>query len=162
MTATAANVTAGAQLADRLAIAELSSSMCLLVDSRDWAALEELFDDPVRVDYTSLFGGEVQSVSPPDLVGGWREILGHLDATHHLIGGHVITIDGKHATCAANVQGTHMLANEAGGPLWTVGGRYDMELTRGEDGWRICALTLTARWVTGNRQILQADTGGGR
>jgi hypothetical protein len=39
-------------------------------------------------------------------------------------------------------------------------GRYDDALTRTPGGWRITAQTLTARWASGNREILQPDQGG--
>lgn len=147
------------QLADRLEILELSSKLGLLVDARDWAALEALFSDPVRVDYTSLFGGEPQTQSPAELVAGWRQNLERLDATQHLIGNQAIEVDGDQASCAANVQATHLLTSGSDGPLWTVGGRYDYGLTRSAGGWRIGALTLTLHWETGNREILQPDQG---
>jgi hypothetical protein len=143
-------------LTDRLEILEVTSRMGLLVDAREWDSLEALFTDPVCVDYTSLNGGEPQSLAAGDLVAGWRGVLERLQATEHLIGGQVIELDGDTARCAANVQGTHVLPNRSGGPLWTVGGRYDFELIRTPDGWRISALTLTVRWATGNQQIMRA------
>lgn len=142
-------------LEDRLAILNLTGRLGLLVDARDWGPLEGLFTDAVEVDYTSLNGGSPASVSPAELVGGWREVLDHLDATQHMIAGQVICLDGDHATCAATVQGTHVLTNASGGPIWTVGGRYDFRLRRMPDGWRIAALTLTVRWATGNQHIMQ-------
>jgi SnoaL-like domain len=148
---------------DRLEIVELSSAMGLLIDAREWDALEQrVFGDPVDVDYTSLQGGDPQTVRPEELIGGWRQVLDHLDATQHLISGQVVTVDGDRATCAANVQGTHVLANATGGPLWTVGGRYDFGLSRTGEGWRINALTLTVLWATGNRHIMQLAEAGGR
>ena len=81
--------------------------------------------------------------NPAELVAGYRAALGNLDALHHLITGHVISIDGDQATCAANMQGTHVLANASGGPMWTVGGRHDYRLERTADGWRIASSKLT-------------------
>lgn len=163
MTATTAHAaveSASGPLADRLEILELTSSMGLLVDARDWDALERLFTDPVDVDYTSLSGGDPQTMSPAELIGGWRRVLEHLDATQHLIAGQVVAIDGDRASCAANVQGTHVLATATGGPIWTVAGRYDFAITRTHAGWRISALTLTVQWATGNQHIMQlAGTG---
>ena len=80
--------------------------------------------------------------------------LQNLDAVHHQITNHVITLDGDQATCAANMQGTHVLANASGGPMWTVGGRHDYQLTRTPDGWRIAGLTFTLQWATGNMNVL--------
>jgi hypothetical protein len=139
---------------DRLAILELIGNLALLLDARDWDALEGLFADPVYYDRTSLFGGEPQTLSPSELVEGYRQALGNLDAVHHLITCHVINLDGDQATCAANMQGTHVLANTSGGPIWTVGGRHDYQLKRTADGWKIAGLTFTIQWATGNMHIV--------
>lgn len=146
-----------AETADRLAIVELTSRMALYVDARDWSELQALFTDPVLVDYTSLNGGEPASLAPAALISGWRQALERLDATQHIVAGQVVELDGDRATCAANVQGTHVRSNHSGGPLWTVGGRYDFTLIRTPSGWRISALTLLVQWATGNRYIMSAD-----
>ena len=139
---------------DRLAILELTGNLALLLDARDWNALGEVFTDPVYYDRTSLFGGEPETLSLAQLVEGYRQVLGNLDAVHHLIACQVITLDGDQATCAANMQGTHVLANTSGGPIWTVGGRHDYQLKRTADGWRIAGLTFTVQWATGNMNIV--------
>jgi hypothetical protein len=139
---------------DRLAILDLIGRLALLLDARDWDALEELFTNPVYSDRTSLWGGEPETQSPAEFVGGWRYALANLDAVHHLITGHVISLDGDQATCAANMQGTHVFANASGGPMWTVGGRHDYQLKRTPDGWRIAGLTFTIQWATGNMHIV--------
>ena len=61
--------------------------MGLLADARDWQPLRELFEDQVDVDYASLWGGEPETVTSPELVGGWRELLDRLHTTQHLIAG---------------------------------------------------------------------------
>jgi ketosteroid isomerase-like protein len=139
---------------DRLAILELIARLGLLVDARDWDALEGLFTDPVYSDRTSLLGGEPVTVGRAEFVAGWRQTLQNLDAVHHMITCHVITLDGDRATCAANMQGTHVYTNHSGGPIWTVGGRHDYQLERTPDGWRIAGLTFTLQWATGNMNIV--------
>lgn len=141
-------------MTDREQIVQLISNMGLLTDARDWNAVVALFADTVEVDYTSLNGGEPQQLPPEQLVEGWREHLERLQATHHLIANHVVEIDGDEAAVATNVTATHVAPNASGGPLWTVGGRYDLRVRRGPDGWRITALTLTVRWATGNQAIM--------
>src|ERR1700749_548331 len=139
---------------DRLAILELIGNLALLLDARDWNAFEGLFTTPVYLDRTSLFGGEPETLSPAELVDGYRHTLGNLDAVHHLITCHVINLDGDQATGAANMQGTHALANSSGGPIWTVGGRHVYQLKRTPGGWRISGLTFTLQWATGNMNVL--------
>ena len=146
---------------DRLAILELIGNLALLLDARDWGALERLFTNPVHLDRTSLFGGEPETLTPAELVEGYRQTLGKLDAVHHLITSHVISLDGDEATCAANMMGTHVLANNSGGPIWTVGGRHDYKFKRTADGWRIAGWTFTIQWATGNMNIINLATAQG-
>ena len=146
---------------DRLAILELIGNLALLLDARDWGALERLFTNPVHLDRTSLFGGEPETLSPAELVEGYRQTLGKLDAVHHLITSHVISLDGDEATCAANMMGTHVLANNSGGPIWRVGGRHDYKFKRTTDGWRIAGWTFTIQWATGNMNIINLATAQG-
>ena len=145
---------------DRLAILELLGNLALLLDANDWDALERLFTNPLHLDRTSLFGGEPETLSPAELVEAYRGSLGNLDAVHHLITNHVISLDGDHATCAANMMGTHVLANSSGGPIWTVGGRHDYQLERTADGWRIAGWTFTVQWATGNMNIINLAVAG--
>lgn len=149
-----------ASIADRLQITETASNLGLLVDERAWEALQALFLDTVEVDYTSLNGGQPMTVPPSELIAGWRQNLDHLDATQHHIANHVVTINGDQATCSANVIGTHVMANPTGEPIWTVGGRYDIGLRRSAGRWRICALTLTVQWATGNQYIMTMAAAG--
>ena len=147
---------------DRLAILDLIARLGLLTDARDWTALEQLFANPVYSDRTSLFGGEPQTNTPAELVAGLQYVLGKLDTTHHLISCQVIDLDGDEATSAANMQGTHVLANASGGSQWVVAGRHDYQLKRTADGWRIAALTFTLQWATGNMNILNLAMAAGQ
>jgi hypothetical protein len=151
---TATSSPAAIETEDRLAILELIGKLALLLDARDWDAFEDLFTDPVHLDRTSLFQGEPETLTPAELVDGYRKTLGNLDALHHLITGHVINVDGDQATCAANMQGTHVLANTSGDSMWTVGGRHDYELRRTATGWKIAGWTFTIQWATGNMNIV--------
>ena len=84
-----------------------------------------------------------------------------MDAVHHQITNHVISVNGAEATCTANMQGTHVLANASGGPMWTVGGRHVYRLKRTEGGRRISRSAFTLQWATGNMNVLiLARTGG--
>jgi ketosteroid isomerase-like protein len=139
---------------DDTEVIRAATAMGMLVDQRDWDAVTRLFTDQVEVDYTSLNGGEPMTVAATDLIRGWQANLRHLDATQHLVAGHLVTLDGDTATCVSNVQGTHVLANNTGGPHWTVGGRYHMRFTKTDAGWKMNALTLTVSWATGNQAIM--------
>jgi hypothetical protein len=138
---------------DRAAAIDVTSRMGLFTDRKDWAALTGVFAPKVTADYTSLRGGEPAVVSGADLVAGWKDSLGHLDVTQHLLTNHLVTVDGDTAEVLASFQATHV-ADPADGRRWVLGGDYRFELTRSPQGWLISALTMTARWQTGDPAIL--------
>ena len=147
---------------DRLAILDLIGRLVLTLDGSDWDALGELFTDTVYSDRTSLLGGEPVTVGRAEFVEGWRQTLQNLDAVHHMISCHVITLDGDRAACAAKMMGTHVYTNHSGGPIWSVGGRHDYQLQRTTDGWKISGLTFTLQWATGNMNIVNLAMAGQR
>lgn len=157
MTTTASD-SATTELEDRLAIVELIGRLSLTIDAKDWDAMGQLFTDTVYHDRTSLTGGEPYTAPVALFVEGWRQTLQAMDAIHHQITNHVVRLDGDQATCTANMMGTHVLANASGGPMWTVGGRHDYQLTRTSEGWRIAGLTFTLQWATGNMNIVTLAT----
>jgi SnoaL-like domain len=154
--------TTTAELVDRLEITELVSRLVLLLDSRDWTGLEDVFTDTVYNDRTSLTGGSPETLPKAEFIGGWRYLMSGLDTLHHLVTGHVVDLDGDSATCTANMQGTHVLANPAGGHFWTVGGRHVYQAARTPDGWRISGIIFTIQWATGNQGIVELSIAKGQ
>jgi hypothetical protein len=150
-----------AELGDRLAILELIGKLSLTIDAKDWDTLGSLVTDVIVHDRTSLTGGEPLTLAVDDFVAGWRQTLDGMDAVHHMITNHVISLEGDEAICTANMQGTHKLVNPSGDAFWTVGGRHIYRLKRTADGWRISALTFKVQWATGNMNILALAAGGG-
>lgn len=142
---------------DRYDVMQAVSSLGVLSDARDWDGLRALLADTVTLDYTSLQGGEPATLAAADIVAGWSSSFAPLQATQHLIGNHLVQIDGDQATCLAYFQATHVRPNLHGGPHWTLGGRYDVRLRRVDRRWRIAALTMTAVWAEGNQMVLQPD-----
>jgi hypothetical protein len=140
-------------LSDRQEIIERTAKLLMSVDARDWDTAKRLLADTVN--YTAFDRNEPEVVSGTELVTRWQHMLSHLDATQHLLGTQVVTVDGTEATCAANMQTTASFGNATGDPTWTIGGRYDFGLIRTSSGWLINAMALTAQWSDGNQQIMQ-------
>jgi hypothetical protein len=57
------------EMDDRMDIAGVIGSLAVHVDGRHWDDLLALFAPQIRVDYTSLFGGDAQSMAREDLIG---------------------------------------------------------------------------------------------
>lgn len=85
----------------------------------DWQRIEAAFADELRVDYSSLFGGEPEVLTAGELLDRWRGLLPGFDATQHLTGPVLVSIaDDATATAHTHVRGYHHIADAQGGPVW--------------------------------------------
>jgi len=140
---------------DRSDIANVIGALAVHVDALHWDELVALFAPQVRVDYVSLFGGEAQSMTREELIGGWRKLLPGFTRTCHVIGVPVITMNGDTARAAASVVAWHFVkeAELAGRDCWLVGGCYEMAFSKLNGGWRIASVTLARAWAEGNLEL---------
>lgn len=130
-------------------------------DSRDWELFRTCFTDEVDVDFSAGFGQPAVRLDADDWVVMTAPRMESFAATQHMITNHVITFDDDdHATGVAYVRASHHLPNSTGDSDQTVYGYYTNRFERTPDGWRIAALRLTARWMTGNFGIFQAALAG--
>jgi SnoaL-like domain len=139
---------------DPMAVRDTVSRYGRFIDDRDWAGLASILAGTIRLDFTSLWGGEPEEMTATDLVGRWRDMSEHLDATQHLITGILPTIEGDTATVVANLVAIHRRVQAMGGSLWTVGGTYRFGLRWTAQQWVIEALSLRVAWVDGNQAVI--------
>ena len=142
------------ELLDRADISAVLHRYCQAIDTKDWRLLESCFTEDLVADFTSFAGREAVEGRDKWLQAIKGTIAG-LDATQHMTGNHIHTVDGDAAQLSAYIQAVHMLANDKGDSEYTVGGWYDIDLRRTGDGWRICRYALNVRWHRGNRGILR-------
>ncbi|MEO0992142.1 MAG: nuclear transport factor 2 family protein, partial [Pseudomonadota bacterium] len=120
-------------------------------DRHDWPRVRAAFADRVRVDYTSLWGGEANEMDADALIAQWSGFLPGFEATHHMVTNQTVTeLDGDTALAEADFTATHRI-EEA---LWVLGGRYSYEMRREGDRWVVRSLTMTALWETGDRGLV--------
>ena len=123
--------------ADRVAIQDLIARYAVIVDSRDFDALDAVFIPEARIDFTA-FGGPVGS--PAEIKTFLRDSLGIFRRTQHLMGLPVIDVDGDHATARTPCTNPMVLADADGADkVWLIGLWYDDELVRTADGWRFAS-----------------------
>ncbi len=140
---------------DRLDVANVVGSLAVCVDARRWSDLASLFALEVRVDYSSLFGGEPRVVTRDQLIDEWRRLLPGFTRTAHLIGTAVVTVEAVTAQAVAPVVAWHFLKEPelAGNDCWLVGGCYEMDFQRQDGDWQITALRLARAWAEGNLDL---------
>jgi len=134
-------------VSDNTEIIQLVNAIFDTVDAKDWDAVEALFDGTVRVDFTSLNGGEPATISGTQLVDGWRQGLHARKKSFHLVGHHRVAIDGDSATMAVKGYAYNVLDDGLGGGMWEVWGAYEVPLRRTPAGWKAAGLTFFA-WHT--------------
>lgn len=134
--------------ADRADLIELFGRYADIADTKNFVELPpQVHADPFTMDFESITGMPPQQTSLDDYVAALRGSFEPFLATHHSITGHVITINGDHATAHAHVRAEHWVPDEAagGGPnCWLVVGFYDNEAVRTASGWRFSTVKLTA------------------
>jgi hypothetical protein len=135
---------------DRADLIELLGRYADIADLKEFTTLPGLvFTDPVTLDFSSLAGIPPMSMPLNDYVDILTGSFTPYAATHHVITGHVVDLDGDHATIHAHVRAEHWVPEELarGGPnRWLVVGFYDNAAVRTPDGWRLSRVSLTATY----------------
>lgn len=120
------------------------------VDIRRFDAVAPLFADEVVIDYTSLWGGEPQTMAPDELMTAWSGIVPGFDATWHEISDLKVQVAGETATASSRLDARHWIGERT----WRLIGRYDFQLRRQRGQWRVTRMTLTVTQELGDRALV--------
>ncbi len=139
-----------APASDRQEIIDVTIAYCWALDTRDWAALSDVFTP----DATAGLGGTQAGLD--QIIDRVSSALRPFPATQHIVTNHAISIDdsalressaireGSTATSRCYVQAVHVWES---GELYTIGGRYEDRFVRSADGWRISHRDLIVQWT---------------
>jgi hypothetical protein len=108
--------------------ADVITRLLHAIDALDWAGVRDCFTDPLRLDYTSLWGGEPETLTPDELVARWTGVANEFGATQHLTGP-VLVVGDRLET---HVRAHHWRTEAQGGQAWTVYGHYVARLADGK------------------------------
>lgn len=139
-------------LADERAVIDLASRYCWALDTRDFEELRNIFLPDA---FAFLGGTECHGIEA--IIQRISSALTRLDASHHLVGSHLVAVDGDQATHKCYLQGQHVLQGTEGGDLWMVAGTYEDQMVRTPDGWRIKERILSRVWTEGNPNVAAPD-----
>ena len=139
---------------DEAAIATLVESVGTLADTGKFAALEELYAPEIELDYTSLSGGEPETVSNVELMTRWAGVLPGFDRTRHDISDIDVSLGGNIARATATVVADHWIDDQN----WQVSGIYSYGFERTDDGWVITSHRLEVTGEEGSRDIFESAT----
>ena len=135
--------------ADRQAIIDLTIKYCWTIDMRDFETLREIF----LPDATGLLGDE--RVGIDSIIEKITTALTPLDASQHIISNHQVTVDGDTAMSRCYMQAQHVRRAAQGGANFIIAGRYQDQLVRTPNGWRIKRRELYRDWSEGNVNVVR-------
>ena len=122
------------------------------LDARDWPTVAECFaSDAVFVHP----GGRVDG--PAAVVARAQAALGPLDASQHLLGSVLVTVDRDSAGATSYFQAQHVRTGAPGGDLYVIAGTYRDRLRRDPEGWKIAERVQEYTWRSGNPDVIVRD-----
>jgi SnoaL-like domain len=125
------------------------SSIPLTVDLAAYDLAEKAFAPKVMIDYTSLWGGQPNAMTPAELMAAWRGIVSGFDATWHELTHVKASVSGSKATATAFVDGRHWL----GGQLWRPVGNYNWDLEKINGQWKVTRMQFAMTQEIGSREV---------
>ena len=120
------------------AIRQLKARYFRTMDTKDWAAMRQVFTDDVEVDTTASGGGIVKGGD--EFIAFLQETLGDVITVHH---GHMPEITLTSDTTATGIWALQDLLIWPNGLRLEGYGHYHETYERQADGWRISRSTLT-------------------
>ncbi len=134
---------------ERIEIQELMHRYAWAIDEQRFDDLDGVFTHDAVLDYSSNPGGVA---GPLAEVKPWlQRSLSAFVVSQHLMANTVIEFDGaEHAHAKTMVFNPMGARTRAGAPhMFSIGARYDDELRRTDDGWRITSRVETLLFLDG-------------
>jgi hypothetical protein len=125
------------------------SSIPLAVDLAAYDLAEKAFAPNIVVDYTSLWGGQPNTMTPAELMTSWRGIVPGFSGTWHELSNVKAQVQGNKATATAFVDGRHWLD----GKLWRPVGNYQWALEKLDGQWKVTHMTFAMTKEIGDRAV---------
>ena len=127
-------------VADRIALQDVMLNYAMGVDERDYEVYRSCFADDV----------EILDFGPDPIHGAdaWLEYvkkaLDQYDATQHMLGPQLATVNGDTAHTRTDVQALHYL-KEPAGSTFTLWATYETDMQRIDGAWKISKHRLVSR-----------------
>ena len=134
-------------------IIETINQLFISVDNKEWSRLEEIFDENVLLDYTSMNGGTPTLLPSIQIINSWKNFLPYFDATHHQLGNYIIQDNNNVYQVYCYVIATHYLVNESNNNIWSVVGSYNLELIQKSHTLYINKMKFNMKYTDGNNEL---------
>ncbi len=124
-------------LRDEALIRRVLIAYATTVDSRDWPALDDVFEASSSAVYGSDPAFQFRCRDREQIRAMCQANLDGCGPTQHLLTNFQIDVNGDRATSVCSVQAGHFGIGEAARVSYELWGEYRDELARGDSGWRI-------------------------
>jgi len=139
------------ECADRTSVVEVVNLYASCLDARDWAGLDSVFH-PGAI---GVYGGYTLQ-GRTAIVSSIAGFLDHCGPSQHLLGNHVVRIEGDEATSICKARVIHIgLGERAVLQPYEAIGTYRDQLARTSEGWRIVTRRFEVEIERGDGTILQ-------
>ncbi|WP_310620918.1 nuclear transport factor 2 family protein [Flexibacterium corallicola] len=123
------------------------------VDASNWAAVQTMLGKSVEVEHSNGEPGEIEYLSPSQIIEPWQAYLAGFDNTHHQIG--TLRVDTKEQKAKASLYCTitHFLKEAKGGNVWRIYGAFDLALSNAGGAWVIDQMKFHNKFQEGNTEL---------
>jgi SnoaL-like protein len=140
-------------ISDQIRIEESINRLFVCTDSRDWSNVRKCFAPVVRIDMSSVGAGAAREMTPEQITDMWEDGLKTLEAIHHQVGNHLVSVDANRAIAFCYGTASHYLRNASGRNTRTFVGSYDFELEKIADHWAITMMRFNLKYLEGNPDL---------
>ena len=148
-----AEQTAEQRLTDEAEVRRIIDEIDNACDEKNWEKCRSFFTDEVKVDFTSLAGGEAGRISADQLIDGWKTNLYAEKKTFHQRGNHRIKIRGDRAEAFSKAYAFNLLETGEVTGFWEVWANYTHHLRRTEAGWECAGMILEVIFRRGDEKV---------
>ncbi len=127
------------------------------LDTRDWVALNAVFDESATAEYGSdSIGLKIKSSSRKEIVNMCKSSLNGCGFTQHLLGNFIINIDNENATSKCYVRVYHAGLEPNEKEFYEMFGEYIDDWKLIDNSWFIIHRKLIVNFEKGNREKVLA------
>jgi len=130
-------------LRDREEIRELPQTYAYGIDTNDWALVASVFSTDCQVK-----GTLAEAPIGPYLVQLEPGVKAY-EATLHFMGNQYVRVDGDRGHVETYAVAYHLEAEDSDLPDLTMGVRYQDDVRREDEGWKICRRHVVKQWHRG-------------
>jgi hypothetical protein len=127
------------------------------LDTKDWVALNSVFDKSATAEYGSdSIGLKIKSSSRNEIVSMCKSSLNGCGFTQHLLGNFIINIDNENATSKCYVRVYHVGLEPNEKEFYEMFGEYIDDWRLIDNSWFIIHRKLIVNFEKGNREKVLA------